>query len=546
MTVNHGPEAMLYKLKNSVNTEKPNRNAGIFIPPDGFATPNIGYDMWTQLKPVQIPTFSGDKRGYPSWKAAFMACVDRAPVTPEYKMLQLRQYVSGEALIAIENLGYSPAAYEAAKDRLERKYGGKRRQKASFMEDLEQFQQIQSGNAEELERFADLLDITIINLREVGEHQDLEDGYLYIQLQRKLPQSLLARHHRWLFENNVTESLVAIQTWVLQESHFQTIASETINGLTGQTSNTHLTQATPNIVGERTFFIRTGASEHQQIQPCQACREQHRIWQCKVFKQKDVSQRWNIAKRFQLCYRCLEEGHHGKSCPRTRRCGKNDCHKVHHRLLHLHLEASRSADFKSNTRPCSTDLQEGHQRSEALSSAHINFGTEGKRYTEQRMHFTDSYFYSGKMKVENMNTRLKLRALGKTIGVLPGNKKSVDNIGGQTLSSKVEELISCEALNPYGTGLPQKNTFLRRGTSHTIPPERLECGYITDVRKTTMFKRSSIRHQHVVKFQNMAHMLEHQLSLDHTDDPVERSFQGGLSRNIKRQTDTFGRPVQMR
>ena len=238
--------------------------------------------MWTQLKPVQIPTFSGDKRSYPSWKAAFMACVNRTSVTQENKMLQLRQYVSGEAFIAIENLGYSPAAYEAAKDRLEGKYGGKRRQKASFMEDLEQFQQIPSGNAEELERFADVLDITIINLRETGEHQDLNDGYLYIQLQRKLPQSLLARYHRWLFENNVPESVVALQTWVLQESQFQTIASETINGLTGHTStsNTHLTQSTPNVVGERTFFIRTGASAPQQKQPCQACKEQHRIWQC--------------------------------------------------------------------------------------------------------------------------------------------------------------------------------------------------------------------------------------------------------------------------
>ena len=113
-----------------------------------------------QLKPVQIPTFSGDKRSYPSWKAAFMACIDRASVTQEYKMLQLRQYVSGEAFIAIKNLGYSPAAYEATKDRLERKYGDKRRQKASFIEDLEQFQQIPSGNAEELERFADLFHIT--------------------------------------------------------------------------------------------------------------------------------------------------------------------------------------------------------------------------------------------------------------------------------------------------------------------------------------------------------------------------------------------------
>ena len=548
VTANHCPEAVLHKLKNSVNTEKPNRNAGIFTPTDGFATPNIGYDMWTQLQPVQIPIFSGDKRSYPSWKAAFMACVDSAPITQEYKMLQLRQYVSEEALIAIENLGYSPAAYEAAKDRLERKYGGKRRQKVGFMEDLEKFQPILPGNAEELERFADLLDITTINLRELGEHQDLGDGYLYIQLQRKFPQSLLARYHRWLFENNMTESVVALQTWVLQESHFQTIASETINGLTGHTSNTHLTQLTPNIVGKRTFFIRTEASATQQIQPCQACKEQHRIWQCKVFTQKDVSERWNVAKRFQLCYRCLAEGHHGKSCPRPRRCGKNGCHKVHHRLLHLHKNTRRSADFKSksNTRPRSTDLQHGHQRSEALSSAHITFGTEGKRYTEQRTNFTDSYFNSGKMKVENMNTRLNQRELGETIGVSPGNKTSVDTIDRQTVSSKVEEPISCEALNPYGTGLPRKSTLLRRGTSHTIPPERLECGYITDVRKTTKFKRSPFPHQHIMKFQNMAQILEYPSSRDHTGDPVETSFEGGLSTKNKRQTDTFGRQVQVR
>ena len=266
-----------------------------------------------------------------------------------------------------------------------------------------------------------------------------------------------------------------------------------------------MTQATPNIVGERTFFIRTGVSDRQQIQPCQACKEQHRIWQCKVFKQKDVSERWNIAKRIQFCYRCLVEGHHRKSCPRTGQCGKNGCHKVHHRLLHLHQETSRSADYKSksNTRPCSTVLQHEHQRSEAPSSAHITFGMEGKRYTEQRTHFNNSYFNSGKMKVENTNTCLNLRVLGETIGVSPGNKKSVDTIDRQTLSLKVEP-ISCEALNPYGTGLQRKSMFLRRGTSHTIPPERLECGYITGVRKTTKLRPSPIPHQHVMKFQNMA------------------------------------------
>ena len=63
-----------------------------------------------------------------------MACVDKAPATPEYKLLQLRQYLVGENLKCVERLGHSAAAYEAAKERLKRKFGGKRRQIALHLE----------------------------------------------------------------------------------------------------------------------------------------------------------------------------------------------------------------------------------------------------------------------------------------------------------------------------------------------------------------------------------------------------------------------------
>ena len=78
------------------------------------------------MKRVTIPVFSGIKRTYENWKAAFMACIDKAPATAEYKLLQLRQCLTGEALKAIESVGYSAAAYEKAKDWLERKFGGQR------------------------------------------------------------------------------------------------------------------------------------------------------------------------------------------------------------------------------------------------------------------------------------------------------------------------------------------------------------------------------------------------------------------------------------
>ena len=130
---------------------------------------SIGEDLWRQLKRIQLPIFTGDKRSYRNWNAAFM-------------LLQLRQCQSGEALNVIENMGHSAAAYEAAKERLERRYGGKRRQVAVYLEDLDKFQQIRPGNTQDLEQFADLLEIAIMNLKETGHHNELGDGFLYGKL----------------------------------------------------------------------------------------------------------------------------------------------------------------------------------------------------------------------------------------------------------------------------------------------------------------------------------------------------------------------------
>ena len=66
------------------------------------STLSLGQDMWKQVKRVSIPVFNGDKKLYEGWKTAFMACVDKAPATPEYKLLQSHQYLSGEALKVVE------------------------------------------------------------------------------------------------------------------------------------------------------------------------------------------------------------------------------------------------------------------------------------------------------------------------------------------------------------------------------------------------------------------------------------------------------------
>ena len=97
----------------------------------------IGKDLWKQLKRVSIPIFDSNKKNCNNWKAAFMTFSYKAPATVEYKLLQLRQYLSGEAFKGIENLGHSAAAYQFAKERLERTFGGQQRQMAIYLEESE-------------------------------------------------------------------------------------------------------------------------------------------------------------------------------------------------------------------------------------------------------------------------------------------------------------------------------------------------------------------------------------------------------------------------
>ena len=288
----------------------------------------IGQDMWKQLKRVSIPVFSGDVKVYENWKAAFLACIDQAPATPEYKLLQLRQYLSGEALKVIENLGHSASAYKAAKDRLERKYGGKRRQIALQFEELHEFRPIRQGNAKDVEHFADLLDIIIINLKDYGLYSELDSKLLYLVLCKKMTESMVTQYQRWVKENGKIESIEVLRDWVVKEAEYRTVAHEAIRGLSDL-----VVGGSDSKSGRKLRAFVTTDSKSQK-RGCKQCNGDHGIWACSEFKTLAVTQRWAKAKQDGLCFRCLGDNHRGVNCKRTRECGIEGCKNSHHRLLH--------------------------------------------------------------------------------------------------------------------------------------------------------------------------------------------------------------------
>ncbi|XP_065192504.1 uncharacterized protein LOC135823588 [Sycon ciliatum] len=344
------------------HTHQPQMSSGYMQQPMVYATPsNIGNQMyatglpqmqqnqaraepWKQLQRVGIPIFSGDKRTYESFREAFMACVDSAPATPQYKLLQLRQYLAGDALTAIERFGYSPSAYDAAKKLLERKYGGERRRVALHIEQIDSMSVVRANRPKEMEHFAELLAVAVVNMKDSGRAMELGHGTFYLSLLRKLDERNLAQYHRWRHDKSQPETVEVLLEWVNLEAEFLVVASETVSGFSGnaaaqsqpaQSASVHRRQFTsrtpPMFKNTARTFANAGIPANRD---CPACNGLHPLWKCAEFKFYSVGKRWQVAKQANVCFRCLSYGHTGKECSKTYTCGIDGCKDTHHRTLH--------------------------------------------------------------------------------------------------------------------------------------------------------------------------------------------------------------------
>ncbi len=83
---------------------------------------------------------------------------------------------------------------------------------------------------------------------------------------------------------------------------------------------------------------------------CVFCQGSHPIRSCEYFKYLQVTDRWTLAKKLDLCYRCLEKSHHGRYCPQSRKCGVNRCRLTHNELLHDEEKRKNLQKLKATSR----------------------------------------------------------------------------------------------------------------------------------------------------------------------------------------------------
>ena len=256
--------ARLFLAKGVAKSSEGNSNGG---KSDGTSAKDSHVaDPNKQLERIRIPKFSGDKMKYSSWWPAFSSCVDETSLSPQFKMLRLKGCLEGEAAATVKGLGYSSAAYEAAKARLNRKYGGNRRQVQAHIDELRKMKPINAENPRELETFADLVERTVVTLKENKHTSDLEGRTLYAIVLEKIPQTLLSQYYRWVKEKGKPESLEELRESVAEEAEYQVQASEIKNGVSSARGK--------HVKWPRSYF---GTGDNRD-RPCKVCNQKHPIW----------------------------------------------------------------------------------------------------------------------------------------------------------------------------------------------------------------------------------------------------------------------------
>ena len=81
-----------------------------------------------------------------------------------------------------------------------------------------------------MEKFADVLDLAVLNLKQYGKEDELAGGYLYSELTKKMNESLLTQYQRWLSDHKKQGTVLTLRHFIIQEAEYQTVAAETIHG----------------------------------------------------------------------------------------------------------------------------------------------------------------------------------------------------------------------------------------------------------------------------------------------------------------------------
>ncbi|KAJ0177385.1 hypothetical protein K1T71_007394 [Dendrolimus kikuchii] len=309
----------------------------------------------------ELPTFNGQSSEWLSFQGAFRE--SEGSFTCMENVARLRKSLKGAALEAVSALLISQTGPEEIMKALERRFG---RPDALVLGEMEKIRTLPrvTDSPRDLCVFANKMANVVATIEVLNKPQYLHSPEMLRLIVEKLSPIL---KNKWYdYASTKLEGIPELKKLAifLNEEADKCAAYAPIECQ----SETTLSQRRT----EHVHIVNNGSERDRNSYACPACKQNHRLINCRKFINADVNARWDIAKKNKICFQCLQSKHRRSSC-RAPPCGVEGCKLRHHRLLHH----QRISDVTTQVSPSAVSVT-SEPAGEVLASA-INSATSDRR-----------------------------------------------------------------------------------------------------------------------------------------------------------------------
>ena len=315
---------------------------------------------------------------WPEWSSMFKATVHHRDIPDSEKMSNLKTLLTGKAKSAISGMGYSGEFYAQAWELLGWKFGRPYLNVHAQLNILRKQQPVRIHDSTAIIHYSITISNLVNVLKQYNYEGDLRSSSTLQVAIEKLPPNL---KEKWLFVVDECQEdrpdLTLLEKWLARMAFVH-------EGMPS-TKSERKEDDRPNANKEKRFSKSSiispssNANETKQMQNnnCPLAEGTHKIWNCPIFKNMNVTDRYAAVRKERLCYACLGKGHAIKDC-KVHPCGINGCTKNHNRLLHSENqmdEGSHAVNVSAAT------INQSNQVTSFLQIVPVSVQSGGKRLT---------------------------------------------------------------------------------------------------------------------------------------------------------------------
>ena len=289
----------------------------------------------------KLSQYNGDPLQWHEWYGQFKSAIDSQSLTDDVKMTYHKTLVTGKAKIAIAEFAYCGAMYKDALRTLERKFGQPQAVVSAHLDKLNSFPPLKMHNSDNIINYSGCISSLVGVFKSLSYDSDLKSAALLNTAVQKLPPNMKESWSLFTVKKHwVKPNLLDFNDWLKEKAEAHNFMKNTATKARTEDTNISVTRSK---VASKAFAANTQQKSNlkpQQRSPstsisnCIVCKGSHRLWECRVFKEKTPTQRAKVVAEAKLCFSCLRHKHMFRQCPSPRKCRKDGCISSHNTLLH--------------------------------------------------------------------------------------------------------------------------------------------------------------------------------------------------------------------